>query len=957
MNCIKELASRHYQLYFAPQKGMSASKEYERVVLCGGKPDCFSGIAEGKVSAETLPMPPGFCGSQNDSLFFIQTPVGAVECAYLENRADFERLIQVLVYHCENTPVPASMGACTVRNLVNWRKIEARKAEYFAAGGNPFAWQQEFDEFTKKKENYRENLIIISKGAYSAVPAKEIGMEADSWIEISRRLRLYHECTHIICRDLFPECVSPLWDEVLADCIGLSASIGSYNPTVAERLLGIDSYGWYNGGRLENYLKPQIDFQNYVPIVKKYTSYLEKALQGKVRPGMSDAELFELLLSVEKSFWAEAEASIPGVKLKSSAASSVSNENQPSINDYIQYLQRNPVPEIFDDKCIKGLLHIADEYGNARSDFTGEEVRLTEIEKSIDFSFRELTSTSVKHAKEFWFELDSEQCVSEKPIQPCWFFDAEKVQPKKEFEWLYAAMLPQFLSSESIEKLRPNLERCVNALDGLSPSLYQIGVMAGRGQAAGGDAAIRVFTLNMKKERIMTFLDRLNWQGDKSVILDWMARLEPYALSGEFNVDFDILADGYSEKLGINFYAKKTIPDAKKLLEFLESKGLCLPEKKEGILKLIDLPVCNKPYIQSVWSHVKIPYKNGKVSSAKAYIAQTSIQFADRELCEYPLDFNLELTDRCPLHCPQCYCSLENAHDMPLETALHWLREAASHGVRNVELSGGETLCYPHLHEVIAQARRLGLRPNVALSGAGFSEEVFEKLVNSGVYGIFISLNAPDEKTNALSRDGYKLAINALEILHKKKFPRIHINWVMHSTNADTFADMIALAEKYGVKHLVVMQFKPNSKHELPTLPTKVQMQKVADLINGYKGSVDIVVESCFSPMRALVSQAFLINTNRGLCKGCSAGLSTFSVSLSGKLTPCRHIPYEESYETLEDYWNNSPALNELRRAAGECDEPCSNCMYSKHCRPCRAIGIKLDGKIHSGNRHCALIK
>ncbi|MCR4626995.1 MAG: radical SAM protein [Treponema sp.] len=955
MNCIRDLASKYYQLYFTPQKGMSTSEEYERVVLCGGKPDCFSNLLEDEIAADSLPIPSGFCTSENDSLFFIQTPVGLVECVYLENRADFERLIQILVYRCEDTAVPASMGACTVRNLVNWRKIEAHKAEYLAASGNPFAWQEEFKEFTKKKENYRENLIIISKGAYSAVPAEEIGMETDLWIEISRRLRLYHECTHIICRDLCPKYVSPLWDEVLADCIGLCAATGSYNPTVAERLLGIDSYGWYNGGRLENYFSPDIDMQLYVPVVKKHTGYLAKAVEGKVFSGMSDTELFKLLINIEKSFWAEAEACIPGVKLKSTAASCVSSSVLPAIDDYLTYLRRHPVPELFGDECMKGLEHLSREYGTVPTDYAFEEVRLNETECTMDFSFREKVS-SIKNIKEFWFEIDSEQYTGTKAIQPCWFIDAEKVRPGKSFPWLYEDILPQFLSDKSIEKLRPNLERCVQALEGLSPSLYQIGVMAGRGTSSDEHAAIRIFTQKMTKQDIITFLKRCAWCGDTDVIMDWMTQLEPYSWGRVFNVDFDILPDGYSEKLGINFYAKKTIADAKELLEFLEKKGLCLPEKRDGVLKLLSMPSCFSPWIEPYWSHVKLPYQNGKVSSAKAYLTQGYVQLKEDAL-EYPADFNLELTDRCPLHCPQCYCSLENAHDMPLETAMHWLHEAASHGVRNVELSGGETLCYPHLYEVIAEAYRLGLCPNVALSGAGFSEEVFEKLVNSGVYGIFISLNAPDEKTNALSRDGYKLAVYALEILHKKNFKRIHINWVMHSTNADTFSDMIKLAEKYGVKQLVVMQFKPDSKHELLTLPSKIQMQKVADQINSYKGPVKIVVESCFSPMRALVSQAFLINTNQGLRKGCSAGLSTFSVSIDGKLTPCRHIPYAESYETLEDYWHNSPVLKDLRRVAEKCEEPCSDCMYFKYCRPCRAIGLKLDGKLHSGNQHCTIAK
>ena len=945
MTCIETLASRYYQLYIAPEAGKSKSAEYERVVCSGGKPDCFAtGIP---------PFPAGFFGSDGDRLFTVQSPVGSIECVYLENRADFERMVQILAWRCESKSVPESMGACSVRNLVNWRKIEAHRAEFIAGGGNPFGWQKEFESFTAYKEKYKDNLIIISRGAYSAVPATETGMEEWLWLEKSWRLRLYHECTHMICRELFPQYISPLWDEVLADCIGLCAAMGRYELRLAERLLGIDGYGWYNGGRLQNYVAQYVDMQQYVPVVRRYTEYAGKAVQGRVFENMPDAELFALLISIEKDFWAESEVSIQGIKLRSTAASSISGNALPTINDYIRYLRRHPVPELFDDDCMDGFAHISREYGNMHTDYAFEEVRLNEPERRMDFSFREQVR-SLTHVKEFWFEIDSEQYMGTGPIQPCWFIDAEKVRPKSDFAWLYTDVLPQFLSEDTIATLRPNLERCVRALDGLSPSLYQIGVMAGRGTASDGHAALRIFTQNMRKEHVIMFLGRCGWQGDTVVLSDWMTKLEPYALHRKFNVDFDVLPNGYSEKLGINFYAKKTLTDAQALLAFLEQKCLCLPQKREGVLKLISLPSCNKPWLESYWSHVKLPYQNGAVSAAKAYLTQGHVNFREMPL-EYPLNFNLELTDRCPLHCPQCYCKLENAHDMPLETARHWLQEAAAHGAISVELSGGETLCYPHIYEVIAEAYRLGLKPNVALSGAGFSETVLEKLIASGVYGIFISLNAADEKTNALSRDGHALALNALDILRRKHFPRTYINYVMHSTNADSFADMVALAERYSVHSLVVMQFKPNSQCGLPTLPSKAQMEAVAGYINAYRGAVRLSVESCFSPLRALVSQAFLVNTNRGLQKGCSAGLYTFSVSFDGRLTPCRHIPYAESYPTLEEYWRKSPILKELRKNASASEEPCAGCMFARYCRPCRAIGVKLDNEIHAGNPTCAL--
>ena len=80
---------------------------------------------------------------------------------------------------------------------------------------------------------------------------------------------------------------------------------------------------------------------------------------------------------------------------------------------------------------------------------------------------------------------------------------------------------------------------------------------------------------------------------------------------------------------------------------------------------------------------------------------------SENKYSNVPLQMNLELTTKCPLHCPQCYVSLNTGREMPLETALYWIRDAASCGVRSVNLSGGETLCYPYLTELIKECRKL----------------------------------------------------------------------------------------------------------------------------------------------------------------------------------------------------------------------------------------------------------
>ena len=321
-----------------------------------------------------------------------------------------------------------------------------------------------------------------------------------------------------------------------------------------------------------------------------------------------------------------------------------------------------------------------------------------------------------------------------------------------------------------------------------------------------------------------------------------------------------------------------------------------------------------------------------------------------------PRTMNLELTTNCPLRCPQCYCSLTGGKNLDLQTALHWIREGGKMGVKDVMLSGGETMCYPHLYEVIRATRDCCGTPNVALSGFGFTQSVYEKMIEAGVGGIYISINGSTEEINSLSRDGYVLAINALKLLQDNHYTNTTINWVMHSNNADDFPNVVALAEKYDVANLVVIGVKPDSKHMLSTIPSAEQMRFVSTFIKTHNGKTRIFVESCFSPMLALTCDTKLFgNMNVGKNKGCGAGRNAFSVNVDGKLSPCRHLEYFEQWDTLEEYWNHSPILQNIRTLEDQKREPCTSCKFCNYCRHCLSINSKLNDDLYIGNQFCPL--
>src|SRR5579862_5862691 len=84
-----------------------------------------------------------------------------------------------------------------------------------------------------------------------------------------------------------------------------------------------------------------------------------------------------------------------------------------------------------------------------------------------------------------------------------------------------------------------------------------------------------------------------------------------------------------------------------------------------------------------------------------------------------PFGLLLELTYRCPLHCPYCSNPIQAPGGAELTTA-EWLRviqEASELGVLHVLFSGGEPLLRKDLPTLVAQAHDYGMYTNLVTSG------------------------------------------------------------------------------------------------------------------------------------------------------------------------------------------------------------------------------------------------
>ena len=142
---------------------------------------------------------------------------------------------------------------------------------------------------------------MLSVGPYNAISAVRLGLPEDEWITLSDRIWKYHECTHFVCRRLFPEKKNAVWDELVADAVGIYAAFGKYNPRMEELFLGIED-GRYVGGRLENYVT-DLSGEERAAVLSELADKISSVLKDfdKVISENSSAAPFELALLLEDS--------------------------------------------------------------------------------------------------------------------------------------------------------------------------------------------------------------------------------------------------------------------------------------------------------------------------------------------------------------------------------------------------------------------------------------------------------------------------------------------------------------------------------------------------------------------------------------------------------------------------------------------------------------------------------
>ena len=198
------------QLLLQPGNDVRNSDAYQRLVMKGEPAD-----------ADDLKRAPVLHDPSGVTISIAQHPTGAVPVMCFRNHEDFVLAVRCLAHRCEAVPVPPTVHAQAISGLIHWGLI------------------RELDMQT------RCQILLMHRAPYSSLSAKTIPgqPETDRWIELSQTWRLEHELTHIACRRLVGEMRINLYDEIVADAMGMIAALGHFDADLFRRGLGLSLDG------------------------------------------------------------------------------------------------------------------------------------------------------------------------------------------------------------------------------------------------------------------------------------------------------------------------------------------------------------------------------------------------------------------------------------------------------------------------------------------------------------------------------------------------------------------------------------------------------------------------------------------------------------------------------------------------------------------------------------------
>lgn len=316
-----------------------------------------------------------------------------------------------------------------------------------------------------------------------------------------------------------------------------------------------------------------------------------------------------------------------------------------------------------------------------------------------------------------------------------------------------------------------------------------------------------------------------------------------------------------------------------------------------------------------------------------------------------------ELTGACNLRCTHCRASAGASSEDELTTdeALSLIDSLAPHSPMLI-LTGGEPLMRGDLLEVLAHAKRMGVRCVLSTNGTMLTPSLAMRIRERGVKRVSISLDGATPSTHDHIRgmgafegaiEGARCALEAgLEL---------QINTTLTRENIHEKEAILELARRLGAAALHVFMLVPTGRgrEEWEVSPSQYE-HTLRWLHEAALCHPEIEIRPTCAPhyVRIVSERKGIVPTKR---MGCLGGITFCFISRRGEVYPCGYLPLKAGSireSSIDEIWEDSPLFARLREPdalGGKCGE----CKYRVACGGCRARAYALTGDVLGPEPFC----
>lgn len=362
-----------------------------------------------------------------------------------------------------------------------------------------------------------------------------------------------------------------------------------------------------------------------------------------------------------------------------------------------------------------------------------------------------------------------------------------------------------------------------------------------------------------------------------------------------------------------------------------------------------------------------------------------------------PYVVSWNLTYRCNLACEHCYLDAggtplvrtENFADrgeLSTDECFKVIDDLAAFAPECVTiLTGGEPLLRRDILDIVRHAAARGLWVVVGTNGVKITDKLAGLLVESGVRGLSLSLDALDPDRHDRFRQvrgAWRNTVDGAGILGRVGLPFI----VQTTAGSHNLGELEAIAdfayERLGAKVWNLYFLVPTGRGQFVSDITPAQYDQVLSSLFRIQQKYDrrmlvnakcaphyiktileedraqpstLASESIASVPPELATFPRAIRTYTGGAGGCPAGTHYMGIRPNGDVTPCPYLPLFAGNlrrSRLDDLWSQSELFVGIRQRAslgGRCGE----CEMNGHCGGCRARAYGMTGDVMAEDPLC----